>query len=159
MANLYELNKQLTNFEFEVDEETGELKNAPDWDALELAYGEKVDNIACYIKDINGDVEKFKAEEAALAKRRKSLERKAEYLRKLLLNNMNGEKYNSTRCTVSFRHSEVVNISPDVTVLPKEFTRVKTTVEPDKPAIKAALKAGQVIDGCTLVDSVSIQIK
>lgn len=159
MANLYDICRELEDFEYEVDPDTGELLNALEWDELNMAYTDKVENIACYIKDLNGDVAKFKAEEEQLAKRRKSLERKAEYLKRLLLNNMNGEKYSSPRCAVGFRHTTVAEIAIDATVLPNEFVRRKTTVEPNKPAIKAALQAGQNIDGCKLVDSVSIQIK
>lgn len=159
MANLYKICRELEDFEYEVDPDTGELLNALEWDELNMAYTDKVENIACCIKDLNGDVAKFKAEEEQLAKRRKSLERKAEYLKRLLLNNMDGEKYSSPRCAISFRHTTVAEIAIDATVLPNEFVRRKTTVEPNKPAIKTALQAGQNIDGCKLVDSVTIQIK
>lgn len=159
MANLYDINRQLMEFEPEIDPETGELTNALEWDELNMAYAEKVENIGCYIKDLNGDIAKFEAEENQLKKRRQSLERKADYLKRLLLNNMNDEKYSSPRCAISFRHTTVADITADATVLPSEFVRRKTTVEPNKTAIKAALQAGQNIDGCKLVENVSIQIK
>jgi hypothetical protein len=43
--------------------------------------------------------------------------------------------------------------------LPEEFVRVKTTYSPDKTAIAAALKRGQQIDGCQLVERRSWSIK
>lgn len=158
MANLYEISRKIAYFEFEIDPETGELLNAPEWDELNMTYEKKVENIACYIKDINGDVAKFKAEEEQLKKRRKSLERKAEYLEQLLLNNMGGEKFSSVRCAVSFRRSEAVQVD-SVEHIPAELLRVKTTVEPNKTAIKEALKAGTEISGCKLIENTSIQIK
>lgn len=90
MANLYDINRQLMEFEPEIDPETGELTNALEWDELNMAYAEKVENIGCYVKDLNGDIAKFGAEEKQLAKRRQSLERKVDYLKRLLLNNMGG---------------------------------------------------------------------
>jgi hypothetical protein len=37
--------------------------------------------------------------------------------------------------------------------------RTKTTSEPDKTAIKAALKAGAEIDGCQIVTNTNTNIK
>lgn len=158
MANIYEIRREIENFEYEVDEETGELLNALTWDELNMAFEEKVENIACCIKNLIGDIAKFKAEEERIAKRRKGMEKKAEYLRKLLIDNMSGEKYSSAKCSVSFRTSESVLVD-DANKLPEELRRMKISVEPDKVAIKAALIAGQEITGCKLVKNTSVQIK
>lgn len=158
MANIYFIRKELEAFEFEIDPETGELLNAPEWDALNMAYEEKVENIACYIKNLVSDVADFKAEENSLAQRRKATERKVEFLKRLLLDNMNGQKFSTVKCAVSFRRSEAVQVD-DVTHIPAELLRVKTSVEPDKTAIKAALKDGQEVSGCKLVENVSVQVK
>lgn len=158
MANLYDIRREIADFEFEVDPETGELLNAMSWDELNMALEEKIENIACYIKNLTSDIGDFKAEEEQLAKRRKSLERKVEYLKRLLCDNMGGVKYSSARCTVSFRTSEVVQVD-SVEHIPAELLRVKNTVEPNKTAIKDALKAGQIISGCKLIENTSVQIK
>lgn len=158
MANIYQIRGEIENFEFEVDEETGELLNALEWDALNMAYEEKVENIACFIKNLVGDIADFKAEEASLAKRRKAKEKKVEFLKGLLLDNMGGQKFSTVKCAVSFRNSEAVQVD-DVNQIPAELLRVKTSVEPDKTAIKAAFKAGQAIPGCKLVANTSVQIK
>ena len=47
----------------------------------------------------------------------------------------------------------------DVALLPEGLLRVKTTTEPDKTAIKAALKSGQDVAGCSLVVNLSVSIK
>lgn len=158
MANLYDINRQLMEFEPEIDPETGELTNALEWDELNMAYAEKVENIGCYVKDLNGDIAKFEAEEKQLAKRRQSLERKVDYLKRLLLNNMGGEKYSSPRCAISFRQTEAVEIE-DMSLVPETMLRAKMSVEPNKTAIKAALKAGEAVSGCKLTQNTSIQIK
>lgn len=158
MANLYQIRQEIEAFEYEIDEETGEFLNALAWDELNMAYEEKVENIACYIKNLASDVLAFKAEEESIAKRRKSMEKKIEYLKKLLCNNMGGEKFSTAKCAVSFRKSETVDVA-DIALLPAELLRVKTTYEADKTAIKAAIKAGKAINGCKLVENISTQIK
>ena len=123
-----------------------------------MAFDEKVENIACFIKNLTSDIAAFKAEEDQLAKRRKSTERKVEYLKRLLLDNMDGQKFSTTRCAVSFKRSIAVQVD-DVEHIPAELLRVKTTIEPNKTAIKDALKAGQEISGCKLIENTNIQIK
>ena len=158
MANIYQIRQEIDAFEYEIDEETGELLNALQWDELNMSFEEKVENIACAIKNLTSDVAAFKAEEKQLAERRASKEKKIEYLKRLLSDNMNGQKFSTARCAVSFRRSETVEVA-DVTLLPDELLRVKTTVEPNKTAIKALLKDGQEVVGCCLVESLNTQIK
>lgn len=158
MASIYQIRREIEDFEYECDPETGELLNALEWDKLNMAYEEKVENIACYIKNLTSDIADFKAEEANLAARRKTLERKAEFLKRLLLDNMDGQKFSTVKCAVSFRKSEAVQVD-DVNHIPAEMLRIKTTYEPDKTAIKAAIKSGREINGCKLVENTSIQIK
>ena len=158
MASIYQIRREIEDFEYECDPETGELLNALEWDKLNMAYEEKVENIACFIKNLTSDIADFKAEEANLAARRKTLERKAEFLKRLLLDNMDGQKFSTVKCAVSFRKSEAVQVD-DVNHIPAEMLRIKTTYEPDKTAIKAAIKSGREINGCKLVENTSIQIK
>lgn len=62
--------------------------------------------------------------------------------------------------TASFRRSEKVYVDEEaLQELPNEFKRVKNVVEADKQALKTALKAGAIIDGVTLVEKKSLQIK
>ena len=62
MANLYELTAQLENFELEVDEETGEITNLDELDALQLERDEKIENIALWVKNLTADAAAIKAE-------------------------------------------------------------------------------------------------
>lgn len=158
MANIYQIRQEIEAFEYEIDEETGELLNALQWDELNMSFEEKVENIACAIKNLASDVAAFKDEEKRLAERRTSKEKKIEYLKRLLTDNMDGQKFSTTRCAVSFRRSETVEVS-DVALLPAELLRVKTTVEPNKTAIKALLKNKREVVGCCLVENQNIQIK
>lgn len=47
----------------------------------------------------------------------------------------------------------------NVSGLGEAFVRRKVTVEPDKKAIGDALKAGQEVPGCRIVESYSLQVK
>lgn len=158
MANLYQIRREIEDFEYEVDEETGELLNALAWDELNMSFEEKVENIACFIKNLASDVLDFKAEEKQLAKRRRSKEKKIEYLKRLLTDNMNGQKFSTARCAVSFRQSEAVEVD-NVDSIPAELKTETVRIKPDKNAIKALLRAGEAVKGCHLIKNQSIQIK
>lgn len=158
MANIYDIRREIEDFELEVDPETGELLNALSWDALNMAFEEKVENIACFIKNLTSDIAALRAEEDQLARRRKSAERKVAYLKQLLLDNMGGQKFSTPRCAISFRRSVAVQVD-DIEHIPADLLRVKTTIEPNKTAIKDALIGGAEISGCKLIESTNIQIK
>lgn len=158
MANIYQIRQEIEGFEFECDPETGEILNALSWDALNMTFEEKVENIACYIKNLSSDILAFKAEEEQLAKRRKSNEKKVEFLKRLLADNMDGQKFSTARCAVSFRKSEKVEILDESSV-PQDVMVQTVTFRPDKDAIKKLLKNGQTVNGCRLINSLNTQIK
>jgi hypothetical protein len=60
---------------------------------------------------------------------------------------------------ISSRRVTSVDLLAEVADLPEEFQRVKTTYSADKTAIAAALKQGQQVDGCQLVERRSWSIK
>lgn len=59
------------------------------------------------------------------------------------------------------RRSEAVELDAEVQAfdLPEQFQRIVTRVDPDKTAIKAAIKAGQTVPGAHLVERRSWSIK
>lgn len=157
---LYEINKAIEEvYEGLIDPETGELSDeaAARLEDLEMARYEKVENIACLIKNIDSDVKAIREEEVALAKRRKACENHSEGLKKYLMYCLNGEKFSSPRAQVSFRKGTKVEVG-SATELPEEFLRYKDP-EPDKKAISEALKAGREVPGCALVESLSMTVK
>lgn len=157
MATLYHIRSEIENFEYECDPETGELLNALEWDGLNMAYEEKVENIACYIKNLTSDIAALKAEEDALAKRRVQAEKRVEYLKRLLASNMNGQKFSTAKCAISFRRSDRVAIQ-DESLVPKKYITKKIEYKVDKNAIKALLKAGKTVKGCQLIERINTQI-
>ena len=163
MANLFEINKAMMDaWDAAIDPETGELDAdaLAAFEALQMERDEKVENIGCWIKNLASDAEALKAEAKAMTERAKRAERKADSLKRYLEAALHGEKFSSTRCAISWRHSTSVEVDEaEVPELPEQYVRRKVTVEADKTAIKDALKAGEIIEGCRLVEKQSIQIK
>ena len=60
---------------------------------------------------------------------------------------------------ITSRRTTSVELTAEVADLPEQFQRVKTTYSADKTAIAAALKQGQQIDGCSLVERRSWTIR
>lgn len=153
--NLYEIDQAIMAC---CDLETGEVIDPYLLEILHMERSQKIENVACWIKNLLSDAEAIKAEKDALADREAKCRKKAEDLKRWLGNALEGQKFNTARCAVSFRRSETVEVS-DVALLPDDLKRVKTTVEPNKTAIKALLKEGQEVIGCCLVENQNIQIK
>lgn len=160
---LYEITdkylKVLDNLE--IDEETGEILNAEELDELSGAFDEKAEATALYIKNLTAFVGDVKAEEAALAERRKSAEKRVERLKDLLASSMlsvGRDKVETTKVRVSFRKSVAVSID-DEKALPADFVVETVTTKPDKTAIKKAIQSGQEVSGASLVENRNLQIK
>ena len=152
MANLFEIDAAImAAMDRCVDPETGEIDGEvyTELEALQMERERKIENIACWVKNLTSDAAQLKAEAKAMQERAAAAEKKAESLKGYLAAALNGQKFETPRCVIGWRKSTAVQIAPDAD-LPAEYLRTKTTVEPDKTAIKAALVAGTAIDGCTL---------
>ena len=157
MASLYELTYALETFDLEIDEETGEITNADDLDALEIERDEKIENIALWIKNLASDAEAYKREKENFAKKEQAAKKKVESLKDYLSMNLRGEKFKTDRVQISWRRSEAVEIIDEAKVPAGWF--VPQDPKLDKAGIKAALKDGEEIPGVTLKEKNSIQIK
>ena len=144
-----------------VDMETGEIISL---DALQMEREKKLENVACYIKNLTADADALKAEKDALAKREQAARKKIDSLKKYLTDNLHGEKLTTTRAAISFRKSEAVEFAnQDLFVVwaaecHNDLLTYKAP-EPNKTAIKQYLKAGGTLQGATLVERQNISIK
>lgn len=155
MASLYEIEQAILDC---VDCETGEIIDQERLNNLMMERSEKIEAVALWVKNLESDAVAYKAEKEAFAVREKQATEKAKRLKEWLAKVCEGEKFSTPRCAVSFRSSESVEIDEGATI-PAEYMRTKTTTEPDKVEIKAALKAGTEIGGCRLVTKVNTNIK
>ena len=157
---LYEIDSAILEC---IDLETGEIIDTERLDALNMERDAKIENVVCWIKDLKAEAEAIKAEKQKLAERQKVAENKAESLKKWLAYALDGKKFSTAKCAVSFRNTESVEITPEgLEALMKEHDELLTykAPEPNKTAIKNAIKNdGLNVAGVQLVQNVSTIIK
>ena len=155
MASLYEIDQEIMQC---LDMETGEIIDPERLNALQMERTSKIENVALWIKNLQADALAFKAEKDAFAEREKKALAKLDGLKKWLVMACDGQKFDTWRCAISFRKSERVEVL-DESKIPQDYLTCKTTVAPDKAAIKEALKDGEIIEGCSLVTVMNPTIK
>lgn len=152
---LYEIDAAILDL---VDEETGEVIDLDALAMLEMERDTKISNVACWIKDLKAEAEAIKAEKMSLAKRQATCENKVEQLKKFLAEALGGAKFKDSRCSISYRKSESVQLD-DMAIfkLPDEFVKIEKS--PRLTEIKNAIKEGQSFEGVKLVTNNNIQIR
>lgn len=141
-----------------IDSETGEVFNKKYLDNLRIAKNRKIENIACWIKNLQAEIEAYKKEEESFRLRRKQAENRIENLKWYLTEWIPGEKIETPRAKISWRKSEVVNIL-DENLIPSGYKSQKITEVIDKKEIKKAIKSGMVVAGADIKVNQNIQIK
>lgn len=154
MANLYQINEQILGC---VDMETGEIVDMDKLQELQLEFDQKVEGIACWIKNLLSEAKALKEEKDNLAARQKACENKAESLKEYLQTALCGQKFKTPKVSISYRKSEQVQVD-DISKLGNEYLKFKEP-EADKTKIKQDLKAGVQLAGVQLVEKQNIQIK
>lgn len=155
---LFEIDKAIQDFEFEVDEETGEILNPNALEELEMAREQKIENVGLYIKNLEAEATAVENQEKIFADRKKRIRKKIEGLKGFLGYALDGQKFKTDRVEMSFRKSESVLVKDEYLVPDNlcDFTMVR---KPNKTAIKSALKNGEEIMGVELIEKKNVQIK
>lgn len=142
-----------------VDTESGEIIDLEAIAALEMERDTKIENLGCWYKNLLADAEALKAQKNAFAEREKAAKAKAESLRGFLGRYLNGKKFETAKVAMSFRKSEAVEFDAKcIGDVPEEYLKFKDP-ELDKVAVKKAIKAGETVPGCELVQRQNLQIK
>lgn len=142
-----------------VDEETGEILNADALHAVEAQAAEKVEATALYLRELDAEAKAAKDEADRMIARVKSMQKRSDYLKSMLLDALHATgKVKTGRVTVSIRTTQAVEIEEGAN-LPEAYTTVKTTVSPNKIAIKQALLDGVEVPGCSLEARESVSIR
>lgn len=155
MSSLYQIDQAILGC---VDFTTGEIIDPELLDALHMERQAKIESVALWIKNLSSDAVAYKAEKEAFAEREKAAVKKIDQLKAWLAGALDGQKFTTGRCAVTFRRSEAVEIVNEEAI-PKEYLTEKTTYSPNKTAIKEAIKAGNAIEGCMLVEKYNPTIK
>lgn len=168
MGTLYEIADNLAELFKAI--EAGEIPEEAVQDTLDAAEGEladKIDNIACYIKQLQGEAAAIKTEEMALCARRKSKEGRADRLTRYLfdcLKRCGSERMETARSLVAIRKNPpAVQIADESRFV--EWARENEAEllnfpapKPDKTRIKEFLKAGRELPLCALVRGESLKV-
>lgn len=174
MSSVWNIDERLVNLiENHFDIETGEIYESEEElakmiDEVAIELDTKIENIGCYIKNLNDEIEAFKREEDNLKKRRKTTENKIESLKRYLDGYLTAVypndddrrkwKFKTPKVVLGYRKSTTVEV-PDLEKLDKDYIKIKTETSADKTAIKDAIKNGKEVKGAFLKDNINLSIK
>lgn len=161
MSKLYEIDAAILEC---FDLETGEILDPERLNALQIEREEKIEKVALWYKNLLSDAEQYKAEKEVFDEREKKAKKKAEQLKKWLEFALGGQAFSTSKVLIGFRKSEQVEVNEEEFLNFVDFNSrddLLTFKEPtpNKTAIKKAIKDGQSIGGCTLIEKNNINIK
>lgn len=147
-----------------IDAETGELISVSQaLDALRMEREAKLENVACWVKNLCSEADAIREEENRLIKRRKAAETKAARLKAWLLAAMTREdgttdKLKTGRVSISVKRNPPSTVVDDE-LLPSTYKVAKITYQANKELIKRELLAGGDVPGAHLEYGRSVIIK
>lgn len=167
---LYQLNaefEELYNLLCDLPDDDKEALEAY-YTTLEGIQGEidqKMENIACFIKQLNADVVALKAERDAIDARLNAKQHKADRLKAMLqdaLVNAGLKRLEMPKAKISLRQNPPSVIITDLgAVAASGYIKphVIKEADVDKTAIKSAIQSGEDVPGAALESKTSITIK
>ena len=155
---LYEIDDAI----YECVNEDGEVIDQEKLEELQMERDKKIEGIACWIKELTAEANAIKEEKLRLESRQKVAENKVKSLKSYLAYALQGASFRTAKVSVSFRNPETVEVTPDglenLKAMRDDLLKYKEP-EPDKTAIKQALKSGLSVRGVQLVQNTSTIIK
>lgn len=165
MRKLYEINKDIEDLINAVtDPDTGEVTDMDALDDLFLERDQKIESVILFRKDVIAEKNAIGAEIAELEKRYNCLAKTADGLDGYIEKALGGQNFKTARCEVKHRKSESVEVDPEfcrwaIASLKCELVTQKYTSAPNKAEIKKALKAGEDLLYCRIVENDNLIIK
>lgn len=104
---IYDIDQRILEL---VDPETGELLDFDAFDELKMERDHKIESMALWVKELTATASAIKAEVDTLMERKKAVESRCESLKRYLAYILQGEKFTTPRCAVSFRKSTSVQV-------------------------------------------------
>lgn len=160
--NLYEIDSAIMAL---VDPETGEIQDWDAFEALQMARDQKIENVACWYKNLITEATAIKAEEDVLKKRREKLETQAKRKLEYLQNALCGQKFATARCEISFRKTTKVVLEDERAAIDWAQSHGRddllryTAPAVNKAEMAKVLKEQVEIPGAALVEGLSMGVK
>ena len=159
--NIYEIDRAIMEC---VDSETGEIIDLEKLAELQLARDAKIEGVALWIKNLTANALNIREEEKKLADRRKALENKVERLKAYLTDALGGNKFETAKCSLSFRSSASVAVDDEDALmdwLTKNYRDdcIKYSASVDKKAVGEILRNGVKVSGAHIEFKDNLQIK
>lgn len=163
MSSLYELTADFKAVAAHLEEIEMDAETIRDTlDGYSADFDNKVIAIASLIRNIDANVAAIKEAEANMIARHKAMERKADWLREYVINNMQAINKESVECplfAIKVRVNQPSVVIDDDADIPTRYINQKIVVTPDKKAIKEAIESGENIKGVSLIRSSTLSIK
>ncbi|MGT2935716.1 siphovirus Gp157 family protein [Streptococcus castoreus] len=160
MAYLYELEGIYAQLQsMDLDEET--FQDTLDSIDFQTDLENNIEYFVKMLKNVQADVEMYKAEKEAFYKKQKQAEAKAEKYKetiRLAMELSRKKKVDAGMFKVSLRRSKKVEIL-DETKIPLAYMQEKIEYKPMKSEISKALKSGIEVSGVELIETESLQVK
>lgn len=160
MASLFQIDEEILSC---VDEETGEVIDVEKLQQLHCERKKKIENIGLWFKNLVSDVQALKAEIDILTERKRKAESRAEQLKALLTEVLDGSKFETSKISMSYRKSVSTEVTGDFVKWASEsghdeFLTYKEPT-PNKAAIKDAILNGNEVEFAEIVVKNNLVIK
>lgn len=143
--------------------ESGEIDEQTVLDTMEsIGASEKLESYVYVQKNLEAEIDAFKAEIDRMTERKKSLEAQVERLKNAQIAFMqaSGQKSaNAGTFKLTMRENKSVEITDEAAIPAEYITVIPSSKRPDKKAMLAALKDGAQIEGASLKTSYSVTAK
>ncbi len=159
MASIYEINAQIQEC---LNPETGEFDEERFNGLIELKET-KIEQLICFYKNVVAMAKAMKEEEKSLKERREAEERKAENLKNYIQYALDGEKFKTSKVSVSYRKTQSVEVADNFVswaIATGHDTLLKyKEPEVSKTAVKEAILAGEKDIPAQIIEGMSMTIK
>lgn len=160
--NIYDIDQSILAL---VDRETGELLDVEAFEQLRMAREKKLEGMALWVKELTATAAAIGEEIKVLQGRKQVLERKAERLKEYLSVLLGGEKFQTPRCSVSYRRTTAVEVAdPEALLRWLEDSGYDSCVKYKPPEVSKSevgklLKGGVVVPYASLRERVRVGVK
>lgn len=131
-------------------------------DGIEGQLKDKAQNVAMYMRNLESVAASIKEAEQAMAARRKSIEKRTQWLNDYIKRSM--ESTGITKIESPWFVLSIVKNPPALEItseedLPEAYKHARIVIDIDKAAIKDALKSGDNVPGAALTQGTRLVIK